>query len=67
MSPGYLDTRSTHDVSPQVLHERILPQIPVGRLGQPGEVAAMVSWLVSDAAGSVTGANLAINGEQHMC
>lgn len=67
VSPGYLDTRSTHDVSPQVLHERILPQIPVGRLGQPGEVAAMVSWLVSDAAGFVTGANLAINGGQHMC
>ncbi|MFN3790931.1 acetoacetyl-CoA reductase [Massilia sp.] len=67
VSPGYLDTRMTHDVPPQVLHERILPQIPVGRLGQPAEVAAMVSWLVSEAAGFVTGANLAINGGQHMC
>jgi acetoacetyl-CoA reductase len=56
-----------HDVSPQELHRRILPQIPVGRLGQPSEVAAMVSWLVSDEAGFVTGANLAINGGQHMC
>lgn len=67
VSPGYLDTRMMHDVSPQVLHEQVLPQIPIGRLGQPGEVAAMVSWLVSDAAGFVTGANLAINGGQHMC
>jgi len=67
VSPGHLDTRSMHDVSPQVLHERILPQIPVGRLGQPSEVAAMVSWLVSENAGFVTGANLAINGGQHMC
>ncbi|BDT58435.1 beta-ketoacyl-ACP reductase [Massilia varians] len=67
VSPGYLDTRSSRDVAPQVLHERILPRIPVGRLGQPGEVAAMVSWLVSDAAGFVTGAYLAINGGQHMC
>lgn len=56
-----------HDVSPQVLHEPILPQIPAGRLGQPGEVAAMVSWLASEAAGFVSGANLAINGGQHMC
>lgn len=55
------------EVSPQVLRERILPQIPAGRLGQPAEVAGMVSWLVSDDAGFVTGANLAINGGQRMC
>lgn len=67
VSPGYLDTPMAHEVSPQVLHERILPQIPLGRLGQPAEVAAMVSWLVSDEAAFVTGARLAINGGQHMC
>ncbi|SFB92620.1 acetoacetyl-CoA reductase [Massilia yuzhufengensis] len=67
VSPGHLDTRTAHAVPPQLLHERILPQIPVGRLGQPDEVAAMVSWLVSEEAGFVTGANLAINGGQHMC
>lgn len=66
VSPGHLDTRMMHEVPPQVLHARILPQIPVGRLGRPDEVAGMVSWLVSDAAGFVTGANLAINGGQHM-
>ena len=67
VSPGHLETRMVHELPPQVLHERILPQIPVGRLGQPGEVAAMVSWLVSEDAAFVTGANLAINGGQHMC
>ncbi|MGH8854964.1 MAG: acetoacetyl-CoA reductase [Telluria sp.] len=67
ISPGYLDTQMVHEVPPQVLHERILPRIPVGRLGQPDEVAAMVAWLVSEEAGFVTGANLAINGGQHMC
>lgn len=67
VSPGYLDTRTMRDLSPQVLRERILPQIPAGRLGQPAEVAGMVSWLVSDDAGFVTGANLAVNGGQHMC
>ncbi|MDQ2819688.1 MAG: SDR family oxidoreductase [Pseudomonadota bacterium] len=42
-------------------------QIPVGRLGEAAEVAAMVSYLVSDDAAFVTGALLAINGGQHMC
>jgi acetoacetyl-CoA reductase len=67
VSPGHLDTRTLHDLPRPELHERILPRIPIGRLGQPDEVAAMVSWLVSEEAGFVTGANLAINGGQHMC
>ncbi len=67
VSPGFLDTCSRHEMTADVLHEHILPQIPVGRLGQPDEVAGMVAWLASDAAGFVTGANLAINGGQHMC
>ncbi|MFC0252634.1 acetoacetyl-CoA reductase [Massilia consociata] len=67
VSPGYIDTGLLHDVPPHVLHECILPHIPVGRLGRPEEVAGMVAWLVSDVAGFVTGANLAVNGGQHMC
>ena len=66
VSPGYLDTPAVRDRRRDELHERILPQIPVGRLGQPDEVAGMVAWLVSDCAGFVTGANLAINGGQHL-
>jgi len=67
VSPGYLDTAMVSQVPPDVLRDRILPQIPVGRLGQPSEVAALIAWLVSDAAGFVTGSNIAINGGQHMC
>lgn len=67
VSPGYLDTAMVSQVPSDVLRDRILPQIPVGRLGQPSEVAALIAWLVSDAAGFVTGSNIAINGGQHMC
>jgi acetoacetyl-CoA reductase len=45
---------------------KIIPQIPVGRLGTPEEVAALVAYLCTDEAGFMTGANLAINGGQHM-
>jgi acetoacetyl-CoA reductase len=53
-------------VPQDILAGRILPQIPVGRLGEPGEVAALVAYLASQEAGFVTGANIAINGGQHM-
>jgi len=49
-----------------VLRERILPQIPVGRLGEPAEVAELVAYLASERAAFITGANVAINGGQHM-
>jgi acetoacetyl-CoA reductase len=66
VSPGYLRTRMVEEVPPEVMHGKILPQIPMGRLGEPAEVAGLVAYLVSDEAGFVTGANLAINGGQHM-
>lgn len=66
VSPGYLATRMVLEIPGDVLKERILPQIPVGRLGQPTEVAALIGYLCSDEAGFVTGANIAINGGQHM-
>jgi len=50
----------------EILEGRILPQIPAGRLGEPDEVAQLVGYLVSERGGFVTGANLAINGGQHM-
>lgn len=49
-----------------ILDSKILPQIPVGRLGRPEEVAALAAYLASDAAAFVTGANIATNGGQHM-
>jgi len=67
VSPGYLDTAMVSQVPQEVMRDRILPQIPIGRLGKPAEVAGLVAYLVSDMAGYVTGANIAINGGQHMC
>jgi acetoacetyl-CoA reductase len=67
VSPGYLDTKMVRAVPAELLENKILPQIPVGRLGQPSEVAGLVAWLCSEDAGFVTGANIAINGGQHMC
>jgi acetoacetyl-CoA reductase len=67
VSPGYLRTRMVEAVPSEVMNGKILPQIPMGRLGEPDEVAALVAYLASDEAAFMTGANLAINGGQHMC
>jgi len=66
VSPGYLRTAMTEKVPQDVLESRILPQIPAGRLGEPDEVAQLVGYLVSERGGFVNGANMAINGGQHM-
>jgi acetoacetyl-CoA reductase len=66
VSPGYLRTKMVEAVPQDVLNDRILPQIPMGRLGEPDEVAGLVAYLVSEDAAFMTGANLAINGGQHM-
>jgi acetoacetyl-CoA reductase len=67
VSPGYLRTKMVEAVPAEVMSTKILPQIPMGRLGEPAEVAGLIAYLVSEEAGFVTGANLAINGGQHMC
>src|ERR1700674_4599717 len=66
ISPGFIATKMVMAVPHDVLDTKIIPQIPVGRLGQPEEVAALVLYLCSREAGFVTGANLAINGGQHL-
>jgi len=66
VSPGYLRTAMTGKVPAQVMQEHILPQIPVARLGEPDEVARLVAFLASEHAAFITGANLSINGGQHM-
>ncbi|MDB5936398.1 MAG: beta-ketoacyl-ACP reductase [Massilia sp.] len=67
VSPGYLRTRMVMKVPDEIMQSKILPQIPVGRLGEPAEVAALVAYLASEEAAFITGANIAINGGQHMC
>jgi len=66
VSPGYLDTRMVTAMPAKVLERDVLPAIPVGRLGKPAEVAALISYLCGDDGAFVTGANFAINGGQHL-
>jgi acetoacetyl-CoA reductase len=49
-----------------VLDAKILPHIPAGRLGLPAEIAGLIIYLCSEEAAFVNGANIAINGGQHM-
>ena len=66
ISPGYIGTKMVMAIPKEVLDSKIIPQIPMGRLGKPEEVAGLVVYLSSDEAAFVTGANIAINGGQHM-
>jgi len=62
--PGYIGTEMVRAVPEEVLNKRILPQIPVGRLGEPEEVARCVVFLASDDAGFITGSTVSVNGGQ---
>ena len=64
--PGYIATEMVMAVPEKVRNDVILPQIPVGRLGEPEEIARCVSFLASDQAGFVTGSTLSANGGQYM-
>jgi acetoacetyl-CoA reductase len=64
--PGYIGTEMVRAVDQKVLEERILPQIPVGRLGEPAEIARCVVFLASEEAGFITGSTLSANGGQYM-
>jgi acetoacetyl-CoA reductase len=66
ISPGYIGTKMVMAIPKEVLDTKILPQIPVGRLGKPEEVAGLIIYLCTEEAAFVTGANIAINGGQHM-
>lgn len=64
--PGYIGTEMVRAVPQDVLEKRILPHIPVGRLGEPEEIARCVVFLASDQSGFITGATLTANGGQYM-
>jgi acetoacetyl-CoA reductase len=66
ISPGYIGTKMVMAIPQEILDSKILPQIPVARLGKPEEIAGLVAYLSSDEAAFVTGANISINGGQHM-
>ncbi len=62
--PGYIATEMVRAIDEKVLNDRILPQIPVGRLGEPEEIARCVVFLASDEAGFITGSTISANGGQ---
>jgi acetoacetyl-CoA reductase len=64
--PGYIATEMVMAVPKEVLEKSVIPQIPVGRLGQPEEVARCVVFLASDQSGFITGSVLSANGGQYM-
>lgn len=63
--PGYIETEMTGAMKPEVL-DSIIRGIPVARMGRPDEIAAIVAFLASDAAGFITGSTITANGGQYM-
>src|SRR5918994_7566272 len=66
IAPGYINTEMVQAVPKDVLEKSILPQIPIGRLGEPEEIARCVVFLASDDAGLITGSTLTVNGGQYI-
>ncbi len=66
VAPGYIATEMVRAVPEEVLNTKIIPLIPVGRLGEPEEVAKCVVFLAADDAGFITGSTISSNGGQYM-
>ncbi len=66
VAPGYINTEMMSTIPEKVMNEVILPQIPVGRLGEVAEIARTVAFLTSDDAGFITGSTISANGGQYM-
>lgn len=65
VSPGYCETALVMAV-PEAVRSQIVANIPVGRLGQPAEIARVVDFLCADDSGFITGANIPVNGGYYM-
>jgi acetoacetyl-CoA reductase len=66
IAPGYIATEMVRAVPEEILNTKILPLIPIGRLGEPEEIARCVVFLAAEEAGFITGATLSANGGQYM-
>ncbi|SDE37704.1 acetoacetyl-CoA reductase [Paracoccus isoporae] len=64
IAPGYIGTEMVRAIDAKVLNERIIPQIPVGRLGEPEEIARCVAFLASEDSGFISGSTISANGAQ---
>jgi acetoacetyl-CoA reductase len=65
VSPGYVATDMVRAVKPEIL-AKVVSSVPIKRLGEPGEIASIVSWLASDESAFATGADFSLNGGLHM-
>jgi 3-oxoacyl-[acyl-carrier protein] reductase len=65
VAPGFIDTDMTKNL-PEASKDAMLSQIPLARLGEPSEIADVVSFLVSDSAGYITGETIHVNGGMYM-
>ncbi|MBL4567633.1 MAG: 3-oxoacyl-ACP reductase FabG [Porticoccus sp.] len=65
VSPGFIDTDMTKEL-PDANREQILSQVPLGRLGEPEEIAAVVEFLAGDSGAYITGENIHVNGGMYM-
>ena len=65
IAPGYINTEMVQAVPKDVL-EKIVAQIPVGRLGEPDDIARCVVFLAADSADFISGATLTVNGAQYL-
>ncbi len=66
ITPGYIGTEMVRAIDPAIIEKAILPHIPIGRLGEPSEIARAVVFLAADDAGFITGSTLSANGGQYM-
>jgi acetoacetyl-CoA reductase len=66
IAPGYVNTEMVQAVPKDVLEKSILPEIPIGRLGEPEEIARCVVFLAADESGYITGSTLTANGGQYI-
>lgn len=66
VSPGFMRTSMTAAIPKDVMENILLPQIPVGRMGEPEELAALVAFICGEKAGFLTGTNINMNGGQYM-
>lgn len=65
ISPGYVGTEMVMAMKPEVI-EHITSEVPVGRLGQPWEIARVVAFLAAEESGYITGADMYVNGGLYM-
>ncbi len=65
VAPGFIDTDMTREL-PEAQRQALLTQIPLARLGEPGEVAAIVAFLAGEGGGYITGETIHVNGGMYM-